>query len=176
MFDEIHAKLGELIEKNSIQGLRLDHVDGLADPKAYLERLQKTVGENEPLYLLVEKILGPDEELRADWPVAGTTGYEFIRALAGLFVDARGTDAMTRAYDRFLGEDVAYRSLVVETKRRMLTRNLAGELDRLKDLAGALATRHLSTRDFGTDTLRRATIELIAALPVWQSCGRPVTQ
>ncbi|HSD93508.1 MAG TPA: malto-oligosyltrehalose synthase [Methyloceanibacter sp.] len=169
VFDEIHAKLGELIEKGSIQGLRLDHVDGLADPKAYLERLQKTVGENEPLYLLVEKILGPDEELRADWPVAGTTGYEFIRALAGLFVDARGTDAMTRAYDRFLGEDVAYRSLVVETKRRMLTRNLAGELDRLKDLAGALATRHLSTRDFGTDTLRRATIELIAALPVYRT-------
>jgi len=169
VFDEIHAKLGELIAKSNVQGLRLDHIDGLADPKAYLERLQKTIGENESLYLLVEKILGPDEELRADWPVAGTTGYEFIRALAGLFVDAHGADAMTRAYSGFSGEDVAYRDLVVETKRRMLTRNLAGELDRLKDMAGALATRHLSTRDLGTDTLRRAIIELIAALPVYRT-------
>ena len=169
VFDEVHAKLGELIANGSIRGLRLDHIDGLADPKAYLERLQNTFGEKEPLYLLVEKILGPDEDLRSDWPVAGTTGYEFIGALAGLFVDARGAEAMTKAYNAYLGEDVSYPDLVVETKRRILTRNLAGELDRLKDMAGALAKRDLSTRDLGTDTLRRAIIELIAALSVYRT-------
>ncbi|HEU4476476.1 MAG TPA: malto-oligosyltrehalose synthase, partial [Methyloceanibacter sp.] len=169
VFDEVHAKLGELIANGSIRGLRLDHIDGLADPKAYLERLQNTFGEKEPLYLLVEKILGPDEDLRSDWPVAGTTGYEFIGALAGLFVDARGAEAMTKAYNAYLGDDVSYPDLVVETKRRILTRNLAGELDRLKDMAGALAKRDLSTRDLGTDTLRRAIIELIAALPVYRT-------
>ncbi len=169
VFDELHAKLAQVMANGGIDGLRLDHIDGLADPKAYLERLQKTFGENEPLYLLVEKILGRDEELPADWPVAGTTGYEFIDAVAKLFVDPRGEGAMTRAYDGFLGENVDYQSLVLETKRRILTRNLAGELDRLKDMAGTLAARHLSTRDFGTDTLRRAIIEFIAALPVYRT-------
>lgn len=169
VFEEVHGKLGELIADDSIRGLRLDHIDGLADPKAYLERLQSTFGEKEPLYLLVEKILGLDEDLRADWPVAGTTGYEFIGVLAGLLVDSRGTEAMTGAYGKFLGQDVSYADLVAETKRRILTRNLAGELDRLKDLAGALAARTLSTRDLGTDTLRRAIIELIAALPVYRT-------
>jgi (1->4)-alpha-D-glucan 1-alpha-D-glucosylmutase len=169
VFDELHAKLAQLMANGSIDGLRLDHIDGLADPKAYLERLQKALGVNEPLYLLVEKILGPDEDLAADWPVAGTTGYEFISALAGLFVDPRGAETMTRTYDSFVGEKVDYQSLVMETKRRILTRNLAGELDRLKDMAGALAARHLSTRDFGTDTLRRAIIELVAALPVYRT-------
>jgi (1->4)-alpha-D-glucan 1-alpha-D-glucosylmutase len=169
VFDELHAKLAQLTANGSIDGLRLDHIDGLADPKAYLERLQKALGGNEPVYLLVEKILGPDEDLAADWPVAGTTGYEFISALAGLFVDPRGAETMTRTYDSFVGEKVDYQSLVMETKRRILTRNLAGELDRLKDMAGALAARHLSTRDFGTDTLRRAIIELVSALPVYRT-------
>jgi (1->4)-alpha-D-glucan 1-alpha-D-glucosylmutase len=169
VFDRIHAKLAELIANGGVQGLRLDHIDGLADPKAYLERLQNSFSGEEKLYLLVEKILGPDEELRADWPVAGTTGYEFIRALARLLVDSRGGEAMTEAYGKFLGEDVSYAGLVVEAKRRILTRNLAGELERLKDLAGALAARNLSTRDLGIDTLRRAIIELLAALPVYRT-------
>jgi (1->4)-alpha-D-glucan 1-alpha-D-glucosylmutase len=169
VFDEIHARVGELIADGSVDGLRLDHIDGLADPKAYLERLQKAFGEPEPLYLLVEKILGRDEDLRSDWPVAGTTGYEFITALAGLLVDPRGEEGMTAAYDAFLNESVDYAVLVVDAKRRTLTRNLAGELERLKDMAGALAVRHLATRDLGTDTLRRAIIELLAALPVYRT-------
>jgi (1->4)-alpha-D-glucan 1-alpha-D-glucosylmutase len=169
VFDVIHAKLAELIARGGIQGLRLDHIDGLADPKAYLDRLQNRFGGDEVFYLLVEKILGPDEDLRADWPVAGTTGYEFIAALAGLLVDSRGAEPMTSAYGKFLDEDIPYAGLVVDTKRRILTRNLAGELDRLKDLAGALAARNLSTRDLGIDTLRRAIIELIAALPVYRT-------
>jgi (1->4)-alpha-D-glucan 1-alpha-D-glucosylmutase len=169
VFDALHAKLGVLIAEGKIDGVRLDHVDGLADPKAYLERLQKTLDEPEPLYLVVEKILGPDEDLHSDWPVAGTTGYEFIGAVAGALVDPAGEASMTRAYHRFLAEDVDYQALVMDTKRRTLTRNLTGELDRLKDMASALAARHLTTRDFGTDTLRRGIIELIAAFPVYRT-------
>jgi len=169
VFDELHAKVGELVASGSVNGLRLDHIDGLADPNGYLERLQKTFGESDPLYLVVEKILGPEEELRAEWPVAGTTGYEFITSLAGLLVDPDGEAAMTETYEGFLGEHVDYAALALKTKRRTLTRNLAGELDRLKDMAGALAARHLATRDLGTDTLRRAIIELVAALPVYRT-------
>ena len=169
VFDEIHVRLGALIADGGVDGIRIDHIDGLADPKAYLERLQKTFADEEPLYLLVEKVLGPDEEVRGDWPVAGTTGYEFIACLAGLFVDNCGEAAMTRTYCEFLGDDVDYQRLSIDAKRRTLTRNFAGELDRLKDMAGALAARHLASRDFGADTLRRAIIELVAALPVYRT-------
>ncbi len=168
-FEELHARLGELLNAGSIEGLRLDHIDGLADPKGYLERLQKTFGEVEPLYVVVEKILGASEELRSDWPVAGTTGYEFIRSLAGLLVDQRGEAEMTGAYAAFLKEDVDYEALVLDAKRSILIRNLAGELDHLKDMARALAASQLAMRDLGTDTLRRAIIELAAALPVYRT-------
>jgi (1->4)-alpha-D-glucan 1-alpha-D-glucosylmutase len=169
VFDELHMRLGKLIANGSIDGLRLDHIDGLADPKGYLERLQNAFGEVEPLYLVVEKILATGEELRRDWPVAGTTGYEFIRALAELSVDMRGEAGMTSAYSGFLKETVDYKALVADARRRIITRNLAGELERLKDMAGALATRQLATRDLGLDTLRRAIIELVAALPVYRT-------
>jgi (1->4)-alpha-D-glucan 1-alpha-D-glucosylmutase len=169
VFDELHARVGELLACGSVNGLRLDHIDGLADPTKYLERLQETCGEKHSLYLVVEKILGPEEELRREWPVAGTTGYEFIAQLAGLLVDPKGEAAITEAYNNFLGETVDYQDLVLEAKRRTLTRNLAGELDRLKDLASDLAELHLETRDLGPDTLRRAIIELVAALPVYRT-------
>jgi (1->4)-alpha-D-glucan 1-alpha-D-glucosylmutase len=167
VFDDVHALLLELVRKGIIEGIRLDHIDGLADPKAYLERLQAMSAK--PLYLVVEKILSAGEELRRDWPVAGTTGYEFIRALADVLVAPEGQAAMTRAYHSFIGRQVDYASLVPDIKRRILARNLAGELEVLKDLAKSLATRHPRTRDLGPDTLRRAIIELIAALPVYRT-------
>jgi len=169
VFEELHARLGELVLVGAVNGIRLDHIDGLADPKGYVERLQKTLGEVEPLYLVVEKILGPGEQLRREWPIAGTTGYEFIRALAELLTDHGGEAEMTRAYGEFLGEEVDYEALVLDAKRSILIRNLAGELEHLKDMAAALAGHHLGTRDLGTDTLRRAIIELAAALPVYRT-------
>ena len=169
VFDEMHVRLFELVEAGQVDGIRLDHIDGLADPKGYLERLQKTVGEVDPFYLVVEKILRSGEELRADWPVAGTTGYEFIRALADLLTDPRGENGMTRAYCDFLQEEVDYEAMILDAKRMMMIRNLAGELEHLKDMVGALAMRGLATRDLGNDTLRRAIIELAAALPVYRT-------
>lgn len=169
VFEEMHERLFELIEAGKIDGLRLDHIDGLADPKAYFERLQKTVGETDPFYIVIEKILGVDEDLRADWPVAGTTGYEFIRTLAEMLTDPHGADGMTHAYNDFLQEQVDYEALILEAKRMILIRNLAGELEHLKDMAGAIAVRGLKSRDFGNDTLRRAIIELAAALPVYRT-------
>jgi len=166
VFDDVHARLLELVAEGDVQGIRIDHVDGLADPESYLERLQEASGGT---YLLVEKILGQDEHLRADWPAEGTTGYEFILSLANLLVDPRGEDAMTAAYNAFLGEDIDFPALALETKRRLLARNLAGELDRLKDMALSLAARDPMTRDYGPDTLRRAIVELTAALPVYRT-------
>ncbi len=169
VFEDVHARLLEFVNDGSVEGIRLDHIDGLADPKSYLDRLQTAIGGPAPFYVLVEKILGVNEDLRTDWPIAGTTGYEFIRALAGLLVDAGGEAAMSEAYHRFLGQEIDYHQLVLSHKRRTLTRNLAGELEVLKDMAGAIAARDPVTRDIGADTLRRAMIELVAVLPVYRT-------
>ncbi|MFP4537041.1 MAG: malto-oligosyltrehalose synthase [Dichotomicrobium sp.] len=167
VFDDVHARLLELVSAGEVQGIRIDHVDGLADPKIYLEKLHAAAGE--PTCLIVEKILGPDEDLRADWPADGTTGYEFILSLADLLVDSRREAEMTAAYNAFLGEEIDFHAFALETKRRLLARNLAGELDRLKDMALSLAGKDPMTRDYGSDTLRRAIVELTAALPVYRT-------
>jgi (1->4)-alpha-D-glucan 1-alpha-D-glucosylmutase len=169
VFDDVHALLLRLVGEGALQGIRLDHIDGLADPKSYLDRLQAAIRSEQPFYLLVEKILGPGERLRRSWPVAGTTGYEFITALAGVFVASEGKAALDAAYTEFIGGPVDYAAMVEETKRRILSRNLAGELDYLKDMAARLADRDRATRDYGADSLRRAILELAAAMPVYRT-------
>jgi len=169
VFNDVHAHVIALAKDGCVDGLRLDHVDGLADPKGYLVRLQGALGGEEPSYLLVEKILGPDEVLREAWPVAGTTGYEFIRALAGLLVDPEREAGMTEAYHRFVGGSVDYDILVRGIKRRTLTHNLAAELRALTLMAHGLAILHPATRDLGVDELRSAIVELASALPVYRT-------
>ncbi len=167
VFDDVHAKAIELIRDGAVDGLRLDHIDGLADPRQYLQRVASEAGAD--TYLVVEKILGPGEALRRDWPVAGTTGYEFIGALSWALVDWTGLPRLTDGYRGFVGSTATFSQLSTGTKRRILSRNFAGELERLKEIALALAGRDLKTRDLGADTLRRAIIELITALDVYRT-------
>ncbi|MYZ47945.1 malto-oligosyltrehalose synthase [Propylenella binzhouense] len=169
VFEDVHALLLRLVAEGAVDGIRLDHIDGLADPKTYLVRLQGAIGSEAPFYLLVEKILGPGETLRDDWPIAGTTGYEFITALAGLFMDPARAAEATAAYERFIGSAVDYEAMVLDTKRRILSRNLAGELEFLKQLGCTLSAGDPMTRDIGADSLRRAVMEIAAALPVYRT-------
>lgn len=169
VFDDAHALLLELVRRGNIQGIRLDHIDGLADPRGYLASLQSALDPEHPFYLVVEKILGKHERLRSSWPVAGTTGYEFISALAGVLVDPAGEEALTDAYQRFVGQGIDYPVMTLGAKRSILARNLAGELEFLRDLARDVAERYPSTRDYGPDSLRRAIIELAAVMPVYRT-------
>ncbi len=169
VFRDVHRGLIELVDQGKISGIRLDHIDGLANPKEYLDRLQAALANRAPFYLVVEKILGPGETLSAEWPVAGTTGYEFAKAVTDVLVDTRGEAGMTAAYHAFIGHRVDYDALVLDAKRRMLAHNLAGELSRLVAMAHALAQRDLVTRDVCADTLRAAIIELAAALTVYRT-------
>ncbi|ODS02661.1 hypothetical protein AUC71_14150 [Methyloceanibacter marginalis] len=169
VFEETHRLMLALAEDGVIDGLRLDHVDGLADPLAYFRKLREAIGDERPFIVLVEKILEGSESLRSDWPVQGTTGYEFIRALGGVMTDPEGEAPLTAAYDSFAGETADYETLVTATKRHIFIRNLAGELDVLTGLAHQLAQAELATRDYGRDTLRRAVIELGASLPVYRT-------
>jgi (1->4)-alpha-D-glucan 1-alpha-D-glucosylmutase len=169
VFEETHRLVLELASEGAIDGLRLDHVDGLADPLAYFRKLREAAGDVDTFTILVEKILEGPEVLRADWPVQGTTGYEFIRALGDVLTSPDGEDALTGAYQVFTGEMAGYETLLAATKRHIFIRNLAGELDVLTGLALQLAQADLATRDYGRDTLRRAIIELGASLPVYRT-------
>ncbi len=169
VFDAAHLLILRLVIGGQVNGLRVDHIDGLADPKAYLDRLRSVLGPDDKTWILVEKILGPGEQIRADWPIAGTSGYEFIRDLGGLLTDPAGEVPLTRAYETFIGETLDYRDMLMRTKRRILSRNLAGELDVLTQQALEIAQGDLHTRDFGGDTLRRGIIEVATALPVYRT-------
>jgi (1->4)-alpha-D-glucan 1-alpha-D-glucosylmutase len=168
VFDDVHNKVLGLIRDGHIDGLRIDHIDGLADPRGYLDRLKAEVGRGD-FYIIVEKILGTGEELPASWPIAGTTGYEFINSISGLLVDDLGQETLTRSYEAFIGQQRDIAAEVVATKRRTITRNLAGELDYLTDLAARIASEDIETRDLGRDTLRRAIVELASAMPVYRT-------
>ena len=123
VFDETHRMVLDLVREGKVDGLRLDHPDGLYDPTGYFHRLQQAAAEalggneDEPLYVLVEKILAPYEGLPEDWPVSGTTGYEFTNLVNGLFVDPAGEAGMERAYRRFIGRSVDFEALLYDCKK-----------------------------------------------------------
>jgi (1->4)-alpha-D-glucan 1-alpha-D-glucosylmutase len=169
VFADVHARLFELIAAGQVHGVRIDHIDGLADPNAYLEGFRQQAPAGEPLYLLVEKILEPAEALRRDWPVDGTTGYEFIAALGGLLVDRHREADMDRAYEAFTGERIDYVQAAAAAKRQIFEHNLAAELIFLTRQAAMIAGHDLRSRDLGADSLRRAIVEMAVALPVYRS-------
>jgi len=168
VFDDVHRTVLRLVKDGLVDGLRIDHIDGLADPRAYLDRLSAALGRK-PFYIIVEKILGANEKLREDWPVAGTTGYEFINELSRLLIDDRCRAPLDEAYARFIGVERDLAAEVVAVKRRTLNRNLAGELDYLTGVAAALAADDIMTRDLGADTIRRAIVELASSMPVYRT-------
>src|SRR5256885_1706739 len=103
VFDKTHATLLRLVREGIITGIRLDHIDGLADPNAYLERLNRALAANR-VYLLVEKILAPNERLASGWKLEGTTGYDFLVNVGQLFIDSRAEQPFTRIYQETIGE------------------------------------------------------------------------
>lgn len=166
IFADVHQLPLQLVQDGVVDQLRIDHVDGLADPKGYLAQLRAASGLD---CILVEKILGPDEELRADWACAGTTGYELARLLTALQVSPQQREAMTRGWTLFTGDNPDFAQQVLAAKRRILTVNLAGELAALVRLAQEIAETDARTRDFGADALRLGIVELAAALPVYRT-------
>ena len=170
VFRESHQLIIRLARERRLDGIRIDHVDGLADPKGYLEQLRQafqSVRRSPTIH--VEKILTGDERLRTTWEIEGTTGYEFITALAGLYVDPAKETPMTEAYQAFVGEEQDLRAMILRQKRSIFQRNLAGELSALTALALSVASRGLATRDLGPDTMARAIVEVAAALPVYRT-------
>jgi (1->4)-alpha-D-glucan 1-alpha-D-glucosylmutase len=169
VFEAVHRRLFALIAQGAVDGVRIDHIDGLADPKSYLERFQTSAAGTCAHYLLVEKIVEHGERVRDDWPIAGTTGYEFISLLAGLFVEPGNEAAMRNTYQRFTGTEVDYEADARDAKRAIFEYNLAAELAALTNTAAAIAAADSDGHDISTDAVRRAIIELATALPVYRT-------
>ncbi|MBE0532497.1 MAG: malto-oligosyltrehalose synthase [Rhodospirillales bacterium] len=175
VFDAIHALVLRLIAEGRLHGLRIDHVDGLFDPRHYLERLQARartaagLPEGQPFYIVVEKILAPHERLREDWPVAGTTGYDFLNRVNGLFVDAASERPLSQTYRRLAGESAAFEDVAYMGRRQVMDLELASELRVLANGFNRLAEMSWLTRDHTLIGLRQALREVAACFPVYRT-------
>ena len=170
VFRDSHALVLDLVRHARIDGLRIDHVDGLRDPAGYLTRLHETAAETN---LVVEKILVGDEALPLSWPVTGTTGYEFVNDLNGLFVDPSTAEAFTRIYAGFTGAAPLYRDVLVERKRMVLERLFASDLHDLIQLFDAVCDAYIEARDWPVAHLEAVLRETIVALPVYRTYVQP---
>jgi (1->4)-alpha-D-glucan 1-alpha-D-glucosylmutase len=167
LFDHAHRLVFSLLQDGTLEGLRIDHVDGLLDPKGYLQRLREQTPK--PCYLVVEKILSRHESLREDWPVEGTTGYEFANLVLGLLVDPAGEEAFTRIYTAFTRQDRPFGEIVRECKIRIMLNEMASELNVLARDAARIARQNPRTTDFTRNILQRALKEIVACFPVYRT-------
>ncbi len=170
VFADTHRLVIDLVSAGALDGLRVDHVDGLADPEGYLYRLRDaTAGA----YVVVEKILEADEELPRSWPVAGTSGYDFLNRVNQLFADAGNEAAMRAGYVRFTGQHESYPDIVYRAKCQIMRQELAAEVERLTELLADVCEGHRRQRDHTRRELRDALREVIAAFPVYRTYARP---
>jgi (1->4)-alpha-D-glucan 1-alpha-D-glucosylmutase len=166
-FEVTHRLILELVRSRAIDALRVDHPDGLYDPREYFRRLQEACAR--PTYIAVEKIVAPFENLREDWPVHGTTGYRFANVVNGLFVDTAAESRLTRVYHAFIGDSTPWADVARRSKRQVLRTSLASELTVLTSRLARLARADRNTRDFTFSTLREGLTEVIAAFPVYRT-------
>ena len=162
VFEAMHALILALVEEGVVDGLRVDHIDGLRDPKAYLQRLRQHVPALD--YLLVEKIVAPDEALPPEWDVDGTTGYEFANLLTGLLINPGGEQNLARSYAAFTGQGASPADVVREAKLEVMANELNAEL---QSLTGRLLA--LCELDLGRSTLSATLAETVAALDVYRT-------
>ncbi len=170
VFDRTHALALGLLRSGAFTGLRVDHIDGLYNPKGYLDRLRSEAGDT---FIVVEKILQPDENLPEDWPVEGTTGYDWLNMANGVFCRTESGAPLERAYSAFTGRATAGPDLRVRTKRQVIGLNLAGDIANLAFRLKRVSGLHRRTRDFSAFGLRRALVEIVAQFPVYRTYPLP---
>jgi len=184
VFRETHRLVMELVATGKLDGLRLDHPDGLYNPKQYFQRLQNCLvspfgtihfnthpgnADEKPLYVVVEKILESYEHLPEDWPVHGSTGYEFTNLVNGLFVDAGAEERFEQIYSDFIGRRIDFEELLYNCKRLIIQSALISELNVLANQLSRIAQADRRTRDFTLNGLRNALEEIVACFPVYRT-------
>ena len=209
VFDEAHRLLLDLVRQGKVNGLRIDHPDGLYDPTAYFRRLQasalleegRAIAERRgakleagsaaalrarleaglaagelpprPLYVVAEKILSSHEHMPEAWDIDGTTGYEFLAAVSGLFVDASAEESLTEGYARFTGLRQDFRDIAYQNKRIITSSSMASEINMLANRLNRISETNRRTRDFTLNELRRALVEFVSHFPVYRTYVTP---
>ena len=174
VFENGMQKTLELVRSGKVTGLRVDHIDGLWDPECYLQRTRARVGPD--CYLVVEKILGRGEQLPRSWPVNGTTGYDFLNVLNGIFIDPQGLARLEEIYARHTGNYLPFAELCYRSNKLVMNTLFTGDVNALTHYLGALAARHRNARDIRMAELQEALVEVTACLPVYRTythCADP---
>jgi len=167
VFHRFHSLILALLKAERISGLRVDHLDGLYNPAEYLERLRAEIGPD--TYLVVEKILGMNEELLSSWPIQGTTGYDFLNHLNGLFCDRRCGQRFQEIYSDFTGLNIPYETILYEKKRLIIEKNMAGDVDALARLLKRISIKDRYGSDITLNSLKKAIVELLALFPIYRT-------
>lgn len=186
VFINTHSKILDLIAGKKIQGLRVDHPDGLSDPVNYFKILQfeiaKRLGkefynstdkflssENLPFYVIAEKILAPFEKLSPEWAIHGTVGYEFLNNMTHLFIDSKNAVKFSRIYHKFINKTVDFNELIIKCKKLIMQTALTSELSTLSSSLSKISQKYYATRDYTLNNLRDGLTEIIACFPVYRT-------
>src|SRR5450631_2247864 len=173
-FDAIHRLVKKLIAENKLQGLRLDHIDGLRDPAQYFQRLRRLIRDARgagtgPFYLVIEKILGEHEELHEFPGVHGTTGYEWLNTITQVLIDGKGLKPLDEVWRQVSNMSPRLEPVLKDAKRRVLETLLTSEFTVLTRLLARIAGGHYSTRDYSADSLRQALELYVLHFPVYRT-------
>lgn len=189
LFEIVHQRVFHLVSEGKVQGIRLDHIDGLWDPAGYCRQLQErlalirlnqqgpppgpesapTARLDRPFYVIVEKILAGHERLRSEWPVSGTTGYEFMTLVNGLFVAPQSERFLTWVYQRVTGRSDSWDETVRDSKHQIMRDSLASELNVVATQFTRIAKQSRVSRDYSLFAFRRALADIAACFPVYRT-------
>jgi (1->4)-alpha-D-glucan 1-alpha-D-glucosylmutase len=180
VFTARHAPLDDLVASGQLTGLRIDHIDGLHDPEDYLRQLQAFLAparvypgvEPEPFYIVVEKILAEGEDLRESWPAAGTTGYDFLNLVNGLFIDTRSLDRLDALYRRISGIQESFEQIAYAQKRKVMAELFSGDVRALVVRLDRLSLFDRHGRDLTQRELGQALTEVAARFTVYRTYVR----
>jgi len=169
VFDQTHILLLKMIKDKKISGLRIDHIDGLYDPTGYLRRLRDKA---EDLFIVVEKILDVTEELPSLWAVQGTTGYEYLNYLNGIFCNENNGSSMNKLYYSFTGMKTSYEAILYEKNQLIIEKDMTGDVDSLAHLLKNISGKDRYGNDMTLYGLKKAIIEILALFPVYRTYMR----
>ncbi|WP_322061782.1 malto-oligosyltrehalose synthase [Paraburkholderia sp. J63] len=170
VFEAVHKLVFRLYADGVIDGLRIDHIDGLADPRDYCERLRHRLASlrAQPPWIVVEKILAPGETLREDWPVQGTTGYDFMNDVGALLHDPAGAAPLAETWAAISGQDAPFARVALDARREVLAASLAAELDHVARALHRIAREQPATRDFTYASVHRVVAQLAMHFPIYR--------
>ena len=170
VFADTHELILEWLRKGLIQGVRADHVDGLRDPQKYFNCMRR---ESPDAWIIGEKVLARNEELRADWPIEGTTGYDFLNMVNGLLISPEGLEELDKLYEDILGSPVDYPSLVHDSKMAVMSEALGSDVNWLSNIFVEICENDRDHRDYTRAEIRHAIREIAAAFAVYRTYVSP---